>query len=79
MITVLAHSLGGKRLTGPNNVVGKSQRADKWIPALRRESDPVAVLSRAGRPSGRWPTRNDGWSWRCNLIGSCPQLVSLWL
>ena len=27
-------------------------------PGFRRESDPVAVLLRAGRPSGRWSTRN---------------------
>jgi len=25
---------------------------------FRRESDPVAVLSKAARPPGRWPTRN---------------------
>jgi sugar lactone lactonase YvrE len=29
MITVLARSFEGKRLTGPNDVVVKSQRADK--------------------------------------------------
>jgi hypothetical protein len=31
---VLAHSFEGKRLTGPNDVVVKSQQADKWIPAF---------------------------------------------
>src|ERR1700750_2059529 len=33
-ITVLAHSFEGKRLTGPNDVVVKSQQADKCIPAF---------------------------------------------
>jgi hypothetical protein len=45
-----------------------AQQADKRIPGFRRESDRVAVSSRAcpwleqgaGRPPGRWPTRNDG-------------------
>jgi hypothetical protein len=55
-------------------------------PGLRRESDPVAVSSRAcpwleqgaGRPPGRWPTRNDHWSWWCNLIGIRAKHIFLW-
>ena|SRR5947209_3749332 len=39
-----------------------AQQADKWIPAFRRESALVAVPSRAGRPPGRWSTRNDEFS-----------------
>ena len=31
---MLAHSFEGKRLTGPNDVVVKSQQADKCIPAF---------------------------------------------
>src|SRR5712672_398750 len=34
-------------------------------PGFRRESDPMAVSSRAGRPPGRWPTRNDACSTAC--------------